>query len=59
LEDFKTRYVKPIEELEDEKVLNNLKTIAKPFVLRRLKSDDEIRKELPEKFVNDIYCTLT
>jgi SNF2 family DNA or RNA helicase len=39
--------------------LNNLKTIAKPFVLRRLKSDDEIRKELPEKFVNDIYCTLT
>ena len=59
LEDFKTRYVKPIEKLEDEKVLNNLKTIAKPFVLRRLKSDDEIRKELPEKFVNDIYCTLT
>jgi len=59
LEDFKTRYAKPIEKLEDEKVLNNLKTIAKPFVLRRLKTDEEIRKELPEKFVNNIYCSLT
>ena len=59
LEDFKTKYVTPIEKLEDEKTLNNLKTIAKPFVLRRLKTDDEIKQELPEKFVNDIYCTLT
>ena len=59
LEDFKTRYVTPIEKIEDEKALNDLKTIAKPFVLRRLKSDNEIRNELPEKFVNDIYCNLT
>ncbi|WP_323736576.1 DEAD/DEAH box helicase [Methanosphaera sp. ISO3-F5] len=59
LEDFKTKYVTPIEKLGDEETLNNLKTIAKPFVMRRLKSDDEIRNELPEKFVNDIYCSLT
>jgi len=59
LEDFKTRYVKPIEKLVDEKKLENLKRIAKPFVLRRLKSNAEIRRELPEKFVNDIYCSLT
>lgn len=59
LEDFKTKYVVPIEKLGNEETLNNLKTIAKPFVLRRLKSDDEIRGELPEKFVNDIYCSLT
>ena len=49
----------PIEKLEDEEVLNELKTIAKPFVMRRLKSDKEIKKELPEKFINDIYCRLT
>ncbi|WP_406535622.1 DEAD/DEAH box helicase [Methanobrevibacter sp.] len=58
-DDFKRNYVVPIEKLEDEEVLENLKTIAKPFVLRRLKSDDDIKKELPEKFVNDIYCSLT
>ena len=58
-DDFKKNYVVPIEKLEDEEVLENLKTIAKPFVMRRLKSDDDIKKELPEKFVNDIYCSLT
>lgn len=58
-DDFKRQYVVPIEKLEDEEVLENLKTIAKPFVLRRLKTDDDIKKELPDKFVNDIYCTLT
>ncbi len=58
-DDFKRSYVVPIEKLEDEEVLENLKTIAKPFVLRRLKSDEDIKKELPEKFVNDIYCSLT
>ena len=59
MNDFKSNYVVPIEKLEDERVLNNLKTIAKPFVLRRLKTDSEIKRELPEKFVNDIYCDLT
>ena len=58
-DDFKRNYVMPIEKLEDEEVLENLRTIAKPFVMRRLKSDDDIKKELPEKFVNDIYCSLT
>ena len=58
-DDFKRNYVMPIEKLEDGEVLENLRTIAKPFVMRRLKSDDDIKKELPEKFVNDIYCSLT
>jgi SNF2 family DNA or RNA helicase len=58
-DDFKRNYVVPIEKLEDEEVLEDLKTIAKPFVMRRLKSDEDIKKELPDKFVNDIYCSLT
>ena len=58
-DDFKRNYVMPIEKLEDPEVLENLKTIAKPFVMRRLKTDDDIKKELPDKLVNDIYCTLT
>ena len=58
-DDFKRNYVVPIEKLEDEETLENLREIAKPFVMRRLKSDDDIKKELPDKFVNDIYCTLS
>ena len=58
-DDFKRNYVMPIEKLEDPEVLENLKTIAKPFVMRRLKTDDDIKKELQDKLVNDIYCTLT
>ena len=58
-DDFKRDYVIPIEKLDDEDVLDNLRRIARPFVMRRLKSDGEIKKELPEKFVNDIYCSLT
>lgn len=56
---FKRDYVMPIEKLEDEKTLENLKTIAKPFVMRRLKTDNDIKKELPDKLVNDIYCSLS
>ena len=56
---FKRDYVVPIEKLEDRQTLENLKTLAKPFVMRRLKTDDDIKKELPDKLVNDIYCTLT
>lgn len=58
-DDFKRQFVMPIEKLEDDETLDELRTIAKPFVMRRLKTDDEIKKELPEKFINDIYCTLT
>ncbi len=58
-DDFKRQFVVPIEKLEDEETLENLKTLAKPFVLRRLKTDEGIKEELPEKFINDIYCTLT
>jgi len=58
-DDFKKQFVMPIEKLEDEETLHELKTIAKPFVMRRLKTDDDIKNELPEKFINDIYCTLS
>ena len=59
LSEFKTNFITPIERLGDESVLEKLKTMAKPFVLRRLKTDEDIKKELPEKVVNDIYCGLS
>ena len=59
LNDFKEEYIIPIEKLESEDALKNLKKVAKPFVLRRLKSDNDIKKQLPEKIVNDVYATLS
>ena len=59
LDSFKANYVMRIERLEETKTLEKLKTITKPFVLRRLKTDDNIKDELPDKIVNDIYCSLT
>lgn len=59
LDNFKRDYVFRIERLEETSTLENFKTITKPFVLRRLKTDDNIKDELPDKIVNDIYCSLT
>lgn len=59
LDNFKAKYVFRIERLEESSTLENFKTITKPFVLRRLKTDDNIKDELPDKIVNDIYCSLT
>ena len=59
LDNFKANYVFRIERLEEESTLEKFKTITKPFVLRRLKTDDNIKDELPDKVVNDIYCSMT
>lgn len=59
LDNFKANYVFRIERLEEESTLEKFKTITKPFVLRRLKTDDNIKDELPDKIVNDIYCSMT
>ena len=59
LDNFKANYVMRIERLEETKTLEKFKTITKPFVLRRLKTDDNIKEELPDKIVNDVYCGLT
>lgn len=39
--------------------LQKLRRLVAPFLLRRLKSDPDIRKDLPEKIELKSYCTLT
>ena len=56
---FNKDFVVPIVKNSSGKSLDNLKKITKPFILRRLKSDEEIISDLPEKNVNDIYCELS
>ncbi len=56
---FNERFIKPIENEHDMESLEAFKKITSPFILRRHKNDKNIIKDLPDKFVNDIYCNLT
>ena len=59
LKEFTKKFIIPIEEDHDEKKLEQLKKLTQTFILRRLKTQKEIIKDLPEKSVNDIYCKLS
>jgi SNF2 family DNA or RNA helicase len=57
--EFTKQYILPIERFQDQTALNNLKFIISPFILRRVKSDKSIIKELPEKNEMKILIELT
>jgi len=59
LKRFRDNYIVPIEKERNTEVLDNFKMITQPFLLRRLKSDKNIIKDLPDKITNDVYCSLT
>lgn len=53
---FRQRYA--LGEGQEER-LQELHRLVSPFMLRRLKSDPDIRKDLPEKLEIKSYCSLT
>jgi SNF2 family DNA or RNA helicase len=57
--DFQTRFASPIERYRDEEKGALLKRITSPFILRRLKTDKSIIKDLPDKIEMKTYCNLT
>lgn len=57
--DFKRNFLLPIQANRDPLVIQNLKTLTNPFILRRLKSDKTIIKDLPGKMEMKVYCNLT
>ncbi len=59
LANFKTDFAKPIEIDRDQNQLDIFKKITEPFIMRRLKSDKSVIKDLPEKIEKDQYCKLT
>ena len=59
LKKFRQNYIVPIEKEKNQDTLENFRQITKPFIMRRLKSDKNIIKDLPDKIVSDIYCNLT
>ena len=56
---FKSEFAIPIERDGDSKKSNKLRKIIAPFVLRRLKTDTNIIKDLPEKIETKEYAPLT
>lgn len=56
---FRARFAVPIESHRDEAAAARLRTLAAPFVLRRLKSDPRVVADLPEKLHIRVDAPLT
>ena len=56
---FSKQFVVPIEKHRDPERTELLQKIVQPFILRRLKTDKKIIKDLPKKMEFDVYCNLT
>ncbi len=57
--EFHTNYAAPIEKFHDQSRAGDLKRLIQPFVLRRLKTDRSIIRDLPEKMEMKVFCNLT
>ncbi|MEW6731448.1 MAG: DEAD/DEAH box helicase [Acidobacteriota bacterium] len=56
---FRENFAVPIERYRDEEKAKLLKRLTGPFVLRRLKTDKNIIRDLPDKMEMKVYCNLT
>lgn len=59
LSKFKDRFARPIEIDRNQDRLEEFRKVTAPFILRRLKSDKSIIKDLPDKIEKDQFCELT
>ncbi len=56
---FRETFFKPIQTGGDAQSKSRLRKITAPFILRRLKTDRDIIRDLPQKIENKVFCTLT
>ncbi len=56
---FRQDFANPIERHRDQQRLDLFKRMTSPFLLRRLKTDKTIIRDLPDKIVLNRYITLT
>ena len=59
LREFRKTFVNPIENYQNAEKIKKLKKIIDPFILRRLKADKKVIKDLPEKNEITIYINLS
>ena len=58
LSSFRKNFAMPIERYHDPVAMARLQRMARPFILRRLKSDPVVIQDLPERLDMKVYCTL-
>jgi SNF2 family DNA or RNA helicase len=58
-EQFRTRYAIPVERHGLTEPAHRLRTVTRPYVLRRLKTDPAVIDDLPDKIEIKQYCQLT
>jgi SNF2 family DNA or RNA helicase len=56
---FRRRYALPIERYRDPAATAELRRLVEPFVLRRVKTDPTVIRDLPRKNEMKVYCSLT
>ena len=56
---FRKNFELPIQKDNDLRQSTTLKKLVEPFILRRVKTDKSIIKDLPDKVEQKLYCNLT
>jgi SNF2 family DNA or RNA helicase len=56
---FRKNFIVPVQIDRDADALERLHRITRPFILRRVKTDKEIIRDLPEKLETKDFCSLT
>lgn len=59
LTDFNRQFAVPIQVYQNQEKVDTFRKITQPFILRRVKTDRNIIKDLPDKIENNEYCSLT
>lgn len=57
--EFRKSFALPIERYHNNERAETLKQLIQPFVLRRVKTDKAIIKDLPDKMEMKVFCNLT
>ncbi|MEO0755767.1 MAG: DEAD/DEAH box helicase [Cyanobacteria bacterium J06648_16] len=56
---FKEQFESPIQREQDTRRSQVLKQLVEPFILRRVKTDQRIIQDLPDKIEQKLFCNLT
>ena len=59
LRTFRRSFASAVEGSGDPEATAELRRLIRPFLLRRLKTDPRVLRDLPEKHQTRVYCTLT
>ena len=57
--EFQEKFILPIERFQNQEAIDKLKLIISPFIIRRVKSDNSIINDLPEKNEMKIFLELS